>query len=124
MDVGSFSKLVFDASASVFRVGHFSVAEGRGYADLHRDETILPITSRCTKQLIAGFDQVTNTLLRVLPTYSISQMRRTVVQVGASYFTTAHDVKVGIRLNHGSLSPYRYSSSACGPSIATACRIQ
>jgi hypothetical protein len=105
------SKLVFDASTSVFRVEDTFLwpKEGDTPTCIGADNQANNIP--CTNGLIAGFDQVTNTLLRVLPTYSISQMRRTVVQVGASYFTTAHDVKVGVQLNHGSLSPYRYSSS-------------
>ncbi|MCM3879438.1 MAG: carboxypeptidase regulatory-like domain-containing protein [Vicinamibacterales bacterium] len=88
------SKMVFDASTSVFRVSDEFTPPKEGKMDM-----------------IAGFDQVTNTLLRILPTYTISDMRRTVVQVGASYFTPSHDIKTGVQLNHGSLSPYGYSSS-------------
>src|SRR5947207_735023 len=47
----------------------------------------------------------------MLGTYTISDMRRTVGQVSASYFTTQHDIKIGLQVNHGSLSPYGYSSS-------------
>jgi hypothetical protein len=38
-------------------------------------------------------------------------MRRVVGQVTASYFTTAHDIKTGVQLNHGSLSPLGFSTS-------------
>ncbi len=88
------SKVVFDASTSVFRVSDEFSPPKEGKMDY-----------------IAGFDQLTNTLLRILPTYTISAMRRTVVQVGASYFTPSHDIKAGVHFNHGSLSPEGYSSS-------------
>jgi hypothetical protein len=88
------SKVVFDVSTSVFRVSD----------DFHPPK-------EGSMDSIAGFDQLTNTLLRILPTYTVSDMRRTVVQVGASYFTPSHDIKAGIHLNHGSLSPLGFSSS-------------
>ena len=105
------SKLVFDASTSVFRVEDTFLwpKEGDTPTCIGADNRANSIP--CTNGLIAGFDQVTNTLLRILPSYSISQMRRTVAQAGVSFFTTAHDIKAGVQLNHGSLSPYRYSSS-------------
>ena len=56
-------------------------------------------------------DSVTNTLLRAPPTYTVSDMRRVVGTVSASYFTTAHDIKVGVQVNHGSLSPLGFSTS-------------
>jgi hypothetical protein len=105
------SNLVFDVSGSVFRVEDTFLwpVEGDTPTCVGSDNRANDVP--CTNGLIAGFDQVTNTLLRILPTYSISQMRRTIVHASASYFTTAHDIKAGIQLNHGSLSPYRYSSS-------------
>jgi hypothetical protein len=105
------SNLVFDLSGSVFRVEDTFLwpKEGDTTTCVGADNRANNVP--CTNGLISGFDQVTNTLLRILPSYSISQMRRTVVQGSVSYFTTAHDIKAGIQLNHGSLSPYRYSSS-------------
>src|SRR5947207_7241717 len=47
----------------------------------------------------------------MLGTYTISDMRRTVGQVSASYFTTQHDIKTCVQVNHGSLTPLGYSSS-------------
>jgi Carboxypeptidase regulatory-like domain len=88
------SKFVLDASGSVFRVS---------------DNFHWPKEAKDGD--IAGFDQVTNTLLKVLPTYTVSAMRRVVGQVSVSYFTTAHDIKAGLQANHGSLSPEGYSSS-------------
>lgn len=105
------SKLVFDASTSVFRVEDTFMWPKEGDTPTCIGANNRANNVPCTNGLIAGLDQVTNTQLRVLPTYSISQMRRTVVQAGVSYFTTAHDIKGGVQLNHGSLSPYRYSSS-------------
>lgn len=105
------SRLVFDVSGSVFRVEDTFMwpKEGDTPSCIGADNRANSIA--CTSGFIAGFDQVTNTLLRILPTYSISQMRRTVVQGSVGYFTTAHDIRGGVQLNHGSLSPYRYSSS-------------
>jgi hypothetical protein len=88
------SHMVFDVSTSVFRV-----SDNFHWPKEGKDNDI------------AGFDQVTNTLLRILPTYTVSDMRRTVVQVGAGFFSTAHDIKTGVQLNHGSLSPAGFSSS-------------
>jgi hypothetical protein len=88
------SKFVMDASTSIFRVSD----------DFHPP-------SEAKDGDIAGLDQLTNTLLKVLPTYTVSDMRRVVGTVSASYFTTAHDIKVGIQVNHGSLSPLGFSTS-------------
>ena len=55
--------------------------------------------------------QITNTLLRVLPTYTISEMR---ADRRAGHRQLLHDRarrKAGVQLNHGSLSPLGYSSS-------------
>ena len=88
------SKFLMDASTSVFRV-----SDNFHWPKEAKDDAI------------AGWDPITNTELRILGTYAISDMRRVVGQVSASYYTTQHDIKAGVQLNHGSLSPYTYSSS-------------
>jgi len=60
---------------------------------------------------------VAHTLLRVLPTYTVSDMRRVVGIVSASYFTSVHDIKTGIQWNQGSLSPLGFSSSDMSGSL-------
>jgi hypothetical protein len=88
------SKFVMDASTSVFRV-----SDNFHWPKEAKDDAI------------AGWDPITNTELRILGTYTISDMRRVVGQVSASYFTTQHDIKTGVQVNHGSLTPLGYSSS-------------
>src|SRR5205823_10570613 len=61
---------------------------------------------------IAGFDQVTNTLLTVLPTYPSKDSLRMMFQGSLSYFMTAHDIKVGYQFNHMGYSPTTISTSA------------
>ena len=88
------SKFLMDASTSIFRV-----SDNFHWPKEAKDDAI------------AGWDPITNTESRILATYAISDMRRVVGQVSASYYTTQHDIKAGLQLNHGSLSPFTYSSS-------------
>jgi hypothetical protein len=60
---------------------------------------------------IAGFDSITNTLLRVLPSFSSNQDRRVAGLVSLSYFTAVHDIKVGYQINQISLNPNIVSTS-------------
>ena len=61
--------------------------------------------------MIAGLDQVTNTLLRVLPTYETDHMSRVVIQTSASYFTSSHEIKAGAQLDYARFYPEFFSSS-------------
>jgi hypothetical protein len=88
------SKMVLDLSASLIR---------------NRDWQVWPKEAKA--DYIAGFDQVTNTLLRILPTYQDTENRRVVFQTGVSYFTTAHDIRAGYQLNQISFAPRFYSSA-------------
>jgi hypothetical protein len=76
------SRLLFDASSSVFLVDDDSRAAEVQMGD------------------IARFDQVTNTATIALGTYSNNPMFRGVFLGSVSYFTTSHDVKVGYSMNY------------------------
>ena len=88
------SKMVLDISASLIR---------------NRDWQVWPKEAKA--EYIAGIDQVTNTVLRILPTYQDTENRRVVFQTGASYFTTVHDIRAGYQLNQISFAPRFYSSA-------------
>jgi hypothetical protein len=65
----------------------------------------------CTDGLIAGFDQVSNTLLRVLPTYRDLPNTRLYTQGSASFFTGRHDLKLGYQFDYGWNEVINFSSS-------------
>ena len=67
--------------------------------------------SGCTDGLIAGFDQVTNTALRILPTYRDLPNTRVFAQGSVSYFTTAHDIKAGYQFDYAWNEVLYFSSS-------------
>jgi hypothetical protein len=52
------------------------------------------------RRLIAGFDQVTSTAMRVLPTYRDLPNTRVFAQGSVSYFTTQHDIKAGYQFDY------------------------
>jgi hypothetical protein len=54
----------------------------------------------CFNGLIAGQDQVTNTLLRVLPTYRDLPNTRVYAQGSVSFFTQEHDIKAGYQFDY------------------------
>jgi hypothetical protein len=88
------SKMVFDASAS-----RLHIPESFSWPKPAKDGDI------------AGFDQVTNTFLTVLPTYPSKDSLRMMFQSSLSYFTTAHEIKVGYQFNHMGYSPTTRSTS-------------
>jgi hypothetical protein len=88
------AKLVIDAASTLSRVS---------------DTNSWP--KEASGDAIAGFDQVTNTVLRILPVYRTDHMSRVVAQTAMSYFTSVHDIKVGAQLDHALLAPEAFSSS-------------
>jgi Carboxypeptidase regulatory-like domain len=66
----------------------------------------------CSDGLIAGFDQVTNTLLRVLPAYRDLPNTRVFLQGSAGYFAGKHDLKLGYQFDYAWNEVINFSSSA------------
>ncbi len=92
------SKMVFDVSGSVNRLDSYQGWPKEGDTpDCTRSGNR---ATGCTNGLIAGFDQVTNTLLRILPTYRDLPNTRVVLQGSANYFTAAHDIKAGYQFDY------------------------
>ena len=88
------SKLLFDASTSIFQVDdRFSRQPDVQDGD------------------IARFDTVTNYALLALPTYSNNPMFRGVFLGSVSYFTTQHDIKAGYSMNYAKRTGNVYSTS-------------
>ncbi|MSO57312.1 MAG: TonB-dependent receptor [Acidobacteria bacterium] len=77
------SRLLFDASSSVFLVDDRFTQQ----PDVKEGD-------------IARFDQVTNTATLALGTYSNNPMFRGVFLGSVSYFTSRHDIKVGYSMNY------------------------
>jgi hypothetical protein len=65
----------------------------------------------CFNGLIAGFDQVTNTALRISPAYRDLPNTRVFVQGSTSYFTQAHDIKAGYQFDYAWNEVINFSSS-------------
>jgi len=91
------AKMVWDVSGSLNRVDDYQPwpKEGDSPNCKAADSKF-----GCFNGLIAGQDQVTNTLLRVLPTYRDLPNTRVFVQGSASYFTQAHDIKAGYQFDY------------------------
>jgi hypothetical protein len=102
------SKMVVDVSGSVNRVDDYQPWPKEG-------DTARCNSSKnkegCTDGLIAGFDQVTNTALRILGTYRDLPNTRVFVQGSASYFTPAHDIKAGYQFDYAWNEVLYFSSS-------------
>ena len=102
------ARMVFDVSGSVNRVDDYQPWPIEGdSANCKAAED----RNGCTDGLIAGFDAVTNTALRVLPTYRDLPNTRVFVQGSASYFTTQHDIKMGYQFDYAWNEVLYFSSS-------------
>ena len=100
--------MVYDVSGSVNRVDDYQPWPKEGdsancSASVDREG--------CTDGLIAGFDQLTNTALRILPTYRDLPNTRVFLQGSLSYFTTAHDIKAGYQFDYAWNEVLYFSSS-------------
>ena len=89
------SKMLFDASGSILRIHDFYEPPPEAPQDA----------------LIAGFDQVTNTLLRVLPSFRDANYRRMGFYTSLSYFTASHDIKGGYQFDYAQYLNTNYSTS-------------
>jgi carboxypeptidase family protein len=102
------SKMVLDVSGSLNRVDDYQPWPKEGdTAQCSASKN----KSGCTDGLIAGFDQVTNTALRISPTYRDLPNTRVFIQGSASYFTTAHDIKAGYQFDYAWNEVLYFSSS-------------
>ena len=100
--------MVYDVSGSLNRVDDYQPWPKEGdSANCSAAED----RNGCTDGLIAGFDQVTNTALRILPTYRDLPNTRVFVQGSLSYFTTAHDIKAGYQFDYAWNEVLYFSSS-------------
>ena len=102
------SRLVYDVSGSVNRVDDYQPWPKEGDS---ANCSASANKSGCTNGLIAGFDQVTNTALRILPTYRDLPNTRVFAQGSVSYFTTAHDIKAGYQFDYAWNEVLYFSSS-------------
>jgi hypothetical protein len=102
------SKMVLDASGSLNRVDDYQPWPKEGDTS---DCIAAKTRTGCTNGLIAGLDQVTNTLLRILPTYRDLPNTRVFLQGSASYFTGAHDIKAGYQFDYAWNEVVYFSSS-------------
>ncbi len=102
------SKMVFDVSGSLNRVDDYQPWPKEG-------DTPACEASKskfgCTNGLIAGLDQVTNTLLRVLPTYRDLPNTRVFVQSSIGYFAGKHDLRLGYQFDYAWNEVINFSSS-------------
>jgi hypothetical protein len=102
------SKMVLDVSGSLNRVDDYQPWPKEGDTP---QCSASKNKSGCTDGLIAGFDQVTNTALRISPTYRDLPNTRVFIQGSASYFTTAHDIKAGYQFDYAWNEVLYFSSS-------------
>ncbi len=102
------ARMVYDVSGSVNRVDDYQPWPKEGDTT---GCTASENRSGCTNGLIAGFDQVTNTALRVLPTYRDLPNTRVFMQGSVSYFTTQHDIKAGYQFDYAWNEVLYFSSS-------------
>lgn len=102
------SKMVFDVSGSLNRVDDYQPwpKEGDSANCKAKDSKF-----GCFNGLIAGMDQVTNTLLRILPAYRDLPNTRVFLQGSASYFTPSHDIKAGYQFDYAWNEVINFSSS-------------
>ena len=102
------ARFVYDVSGSVNRVDDYQPWPKEG------DSATCSFAvdkEGCTDGLIAGFDMVTNTALRILPTYRDLPNTRVFAQGSVSYFTTAHDIKAGYQFDYAWNEVLYFSSS-------------
>ena len=102
------ARMVYDVSGSVNRVDDYQPWPKEGDS---ANCTSSANKEGCTNGLIAGFDAVTNTALRVLPTYRDLPNTRVFLQGSVSYFTTQHDIKAGYQFDYGWNEVLYFSSS-------------
>src|SRR2546425_1949664 len=88
------SRMVLDVSGSLNRVDDYQ-----------------PWPKEGKEGMIAGFDQVTNTQLRILPTYRDLPNTRVFLQGSANYFMAAHDIKAGYQFDYAWNEVLYFSSS-------------
>ncbi len=102
------AKMVYDVSGSLNRVDDYQPWPKEGdSANCKASDSRFG----CFNGLIAGQDQVTNTLLRILPTYRDLPNTRIFFQGSASYFTSSHDVKMGYQFDYAWNEVINFSSS-------------
>ena len=102
------ARMVYDVSGSVNRVDDYQPWPKEG------DTTSCTSKANkegCTNGLIAGLDQITNTALRILPTYRDLPNTRVFLQGSMSYFTTQHDIKAGYQFDYAWNEVLYFSSS-------------
>jgi Carboxypeptidase regulatory-like domain len=102
------SKMVLDVSGSLNRVDDYQPWPKEGDSANCKSSVN---KSGCFDGLIAGFDQVTNTDLRILPTYRDLPNTRVFLQGSVNYFTQAHDVKAGWQFDYAWNEVLYFSSS-------------
>jgi hypothetical protein len=102
------ARMVFDASGSVNRVDDYQPWPKEGDTS---GCTSKENKDGCTNGLIAGFDQITNTALRILPTYRDLPNTRVFLQGSVSYFTAQHDIKAGYQFDYAWNEVLYFSSS-------------
>ena len=102
------SKMVLDVSGSLNRVDDYQPWPKEGDTP---DCESAKSKFGCTNGLIAGFDQVTNTLLRVLPTYRDLPNTRVYLQSTIGYFAGKHDLKLGYQFDYAWNEVINFSSS-------------
>jgi hypothetical protein len=91
------ARMVWDVSGSLNRVDDYQPWPKEGdSANCKASENKFG----CFNGLIAGQDQVTNTLLRVLPTYRDLPNTRVYTQASLSFFTQQHDIKAGYQFDY------------------------
>src|SRR2546428_3267342 len=91
------SKMVLDVSGSLNRVDDYQPWPKE--ADTSKCSSSVN-RSGCTDGLIAGLDSITNTALRILPTYRDLPNTRVFLQGSVNYFTQAHDIKAGYQFDY------------------------
>jgi hypothetical protein len=100
--------MVFDVSGSLNRVDDYQPWPKEG--DSANCKASVNRTG-CFDGLIAGFDQVTNTDLRILPTYRDLPNTRVFLQGSVNYFTSSHDLKAGYQFDYAWNEVLYFSSS-------------
>jgi hypothetical protein len=102
------SKMVLDVSGSLNRVDDYQPWPAEGDTS---GCTAAANRTGCTNGLIAGFDAVTNTLLRILPAYRDLPNTRVFLQGSAGYFAGRHDIKLGYQFDYAWNEVVNFSSS-------------
>jgi hypothetical protein len=102
------ARMVYDVSGSLNRVDDYQPWPKEGNTN---GCTFQENKDGCTNGLIAGFDQVTSTALRILPTYRDLPNTRVFLQGSVGYFTTQHDIKAGYQFDYAWNEVLYFSSS-------------